>query len=117
MAKLVAMGAMMTCSSGMTPSALVVTAPNVTSDAPTANIMDHIPMTNIMPFGTCKVLTAAASGVPTPCVPATAAPWAPGSPTVMVRKFPALNDTSKCVCCIGGSISFTNPGTVNESIA
>ncbi|MFO0903641.1 MAG: DUF4280 domain-containing protein [Pirellulales bacterium] len=117
MAKLVAMGAMMMCSSGTAPSSLIVAPPTVTSDMPTANILDNIPITNIPPFGTCNVLTAAASGVPTPCVPAIVAPWAPGSPTVMVRKSPALNNTSQCVCCIGGTITFTNPGTTNENVA
>ncbi|MEL6765203.1 MAG: PAAR-like protein, partial [Cyanobacteria bacterium J06607_6] len=60
-------------------------------------------------------LTAAASGVPTPCVPAVVAPWAPGSPTVMLANFPALNNSSKAVCTIGGAISinFAGQATVN----
>ena len=112
------MGAQLQCVSGSAPSVLVVPTPNVTGEVkPTANIMDSIPMTNIMPFGTCTVLTAAASGVPTPCVPATAGPWAPGSPTVMVRGQPALNNTSTCTCTIGGVITITNPGTTKESVA
>jgi len=118
MAQLVTMGAQLQCTSGTAPSVLAVVAPPVTGEMkPTANIMDHIPMTNIMPFGTCNVLTAAASGVPTPCVPATAAPWAPGSPTVMVRQAPALNNSSTCTCCIGGCISIVMPGTTKEGVA
>lgn len=118
MAQLVVMGAQLQCTSGTAPSVLSVPAAMITGEVkPTANIMDHVPMMNIMPFGTCNVLTAAASGVPTPCVPATAAPWAPGSATVMVRGMPALNNTSKCVCSIGGVISVTNPGTTKESVA
>jgi hypothetical protein len=118
MAQLVTMGAQLQCTSGTAPSVLMVVAPPVTGEVkPAANIMDHVPMTNILPFGTCNVLTAAAAGVPTPCVPATAAPWAPGSPTVMVRGMPALNNTSKCVCSIGGMISITNPGTTKEGVA
>ena len=117
MAQLVAMGAQMQCTSGTAPSVLVVAPPLVTSEVkPTANIADCIPITNIPPFGTCNVLTAAAAGVPTPCVPATT-PWAPGSPTVMVRGMPALNSTSKCTCGIGGSISILNPGTTKEQVA
>jgi hypothetical protein len=81
-----------------------------------ANIMDYVPFVNIPVFGTCKILTAAASGVPTPCVPATVAPWAPGSPTVMVRGMPALNSTSKCVCTIGGMISIVSPGAVRMMV-
>ena len=118
MAQLVAMSAMMACTSGTAPSTLIVTVPTVTAEMkPAANILDFVPITNIPPFGTCNVLTAAASGVPTPCVPAVAAPWAPGSATVTLRGAPALNNTSKCVCSIGGSISITNPGTTKESVA
>jgi hypothetical protein len=117
MAQLVSMGAMMTCTSGTAPSTLVVAPPPVCGESkPIANILDHAPVANIPPFGTCNVLTSAAAGVPTPCVPATV-PWAPGSPTVMVRGAPALNNTSKCVCSIGGVISITNPGTTKEAVA
>jgi hypothetical protein len=118
MAQLVAMSAMMTCTSGTAPSTLIVTVPTVTAEMkPAANIMDMVPIANIPPFGTCNVLTAAAAGVPTPCVPAIAGPWTPGSPTVTLRGMPALNSTSKCTCSIGGSISITNPGTTKESVA
>lgn len=84
------------------------------------NIMDNKPLTNILPFGTCKSLanptvaaaTSAAMGVltPMPCVPVIAAPWAPGSPTVLVRGQPALNMNSKLMCNWGGLIDFVNPG-------
>lgn len=77
---------------------------------PAASIMDNVPMVNIPSFVTCKVLTAAASGVPTPCVPATAAPWSPGSSSVMVGNKPALHDGCKLTCSIGGMISVTNAG-------
>lgn len=118
MAQLVSMGAQLTCACGAAPSALMVVAPPVTGEVkPIANIMDHIPMTNILPFGTCTILTAAALGVPTPCVPATAAPWSPGSATVMVRGQPALNSTSMCNCMIGGVITISSPGTTKESVA
>ena len=54
----VCMGAMMQCSFGMAPSSLVVLPTNkvMTNMVPDANIMDHIPMTNIMPFGMCQSL-------------------------------------------------------------
>lgn len=84
---------------------------------PPASIMDNVPMVNIMPFGTCKVLTAAASGVPTPCVPATVAPWTPGSSTVMVGNKPALHDGCKLTCTIGGMISISNPGQQTVDIS
>ncbi len=104
--------AMISCAQGAssTPLTVLPTSQPMVGMQPAASIMDNVPMVNIMPFGTCKVLTAAASGVPTPCVPATAAPWAPGSPTVMVGNKPALHDGCKLVCSVGGVISVTNPG-------
>lgn len=120
-------GAMLQCSFGTVPSALLVTPEKgVLTTAPAANIMDHIPMKNIVSFGMCNTqsnpavaaatatATAAALGVytptPAPCIPATAAPWAPGSPTVLIGNMPALDDTSKCTCTYGGVISVTSPG-------
>jgi hypothetical protein len=47
---------------------------------------------------------------PMPCIPNTIAPWAPGSPTVMIGNMPALNNSSKCNCIWGGVISITAPG-------
>jgi hypothetical protein len=113
---------------GMAPSVFMVVVPTVVDEFhPSANIMDNIPMTNILPFGMCKspanptvaAATAAALGVltPMPCIPVIPAPWAPGSPTVMLRNEPALNSTSKCMCAYGGVISITNPGTTKEMIA
>lgn len=118
MPQLVAMSASLVCTSGTAPSTLIVAPPLVSAESkPVANIMDFVPITNIPPFGTCNVLTAAALGVPTPCVPAIVAPWTPGSATVTVRGMPALNSTSQCVCTIGGSVSITAPGTTKESVA
>jgi hypothetical protein len=44
--------------------------------------------------------TAEALGVltPIPCIPATASPRVPGAPTVTIGDFPALDNTSMCVC-------------------
>ncbi|MEI7866778.1 MAG: DUF4280 domain-containing protein [Candidatus Methylumidiphilus sp.] len=99
----------------------------MTSYVPAANIMDNVPMVNILPFGMCTSLanptvasaTSAAMGVltPMPCVPATAAPWAPGSPTVMLGNMPALNSTSTLMCTWAGVISITVPGQATEMIA
>ena len=120
--------AALTCSFGLAPNVLIVLPKNqmLTSYMPAANIMDHVPMVNIMPFGMCTAptnpaviaTTAAAMGVPTPapCIPATALPWAPGSPTVMLSNMPALNDTSKLMCTWGGVISVTVPGQFTEQI-
>ena len=120
-------GAMMMCTFGMAPSALMVLPKNrvMTSNMPAATIMDNIPLLNILPFGMCTSLanptvaaaTAAALGVltPMPCVPVTVAPWVPGSPTVLIGNMPALNLTSKLMCNWGGVISIMTPSqfTVN----
>jgi hypothetical protein len=116
------MGAMMQCSFGMAPSSLVVLPTNkvMTNMVPDANIMDHIPMTNIMPFGMCQspsnptvaAATAAALGVltPMPCIPATPAPWVAGAPTVLLGNFPTLDNVSQLMCIWGGVITFTDAG-------
>jgi hypothetical protein len=121
------MGAQMMCTFGLAPSDLVVlpTKQVFTNMMPDANIMDHIPMTNIMPFGMCSspanpevaAATAAALGVltPMPCVPATPAPWTPGGVTVNLGFFTTLDDVSQLMCIWGGVITFVDAGeeTVN----
>ena len=117
-------GATLNCSFGMTPSVLnVLPVSRVMSSTPVATIMDNIPMTNIMPFGMCRnpanpavaAATAAAMGVltPMPCIPATTAPWMPGSPTVLIGGKPALSNSSKLMCMYGGVIQIMNPATTN----
>jgi len=118
----VCMGAMMTCSFGAAPSSLVVLPTNKTTTGymPDANIMDNIPLVNIMPFAMCSSLanptvaaaTTAALGVltPMPCVPVTVTPWAPGSATVMIANMPALNNSCTLNCMWGGVITISNPG-------
>jgi hypothetical protein len=127
MAQNCCLGGMMMCSFGVAPSSLVVLPRTVnTSFVPAANIMDHKPMVNIMPFGMCTSIanptvaaaTAAALGVltPMPCIPNTPAPWVPGSPTVILENFPALNNTSKLMCLWAGVIQFTTPGQFTHNI-
>ncbi len=121
MALQVCSGATLKCSFGVAPSSLVVLPVNrVLTGTPDANIMDNKPMVNIMPFGMCSSLanptvasaTAAASGVltPMPCIPVIPAPWAPGSPTVLIANIPALNNTSKLMCTWAGVIEVVYPG-------
>ncbi len=121
MAMQVCMGAMMQCSFGAAPSSLVVLPANRTlTGTPAANIMDSAPIVNVPPFGVCSsaanptvaAATAAALGVltPMPCVPVTPAPWAPGSPTVLIANMPALNNSSKLMCAWGGVIQISSPG-------
>lgn len=120
--------AMMMCTFGAAPAVLNATSAPTTmvGGMPAATIMDFAPMANIPTFGMCMSIanpevasaTAAALGVltPMPCVPATAAPWAPGAPTVTIGGFPALDNTSKCMCTWAGVISITFPGQVTTEV-
>lgn len=122
------MGANLQCSFGAAPSTLVVLPTNMvnTEMKPAANIMDYKPIVNIPPFGMCSSLanpavasaTAAAFGVltPQPCVPNIVAPWAPGSPQVLIKNMPALNNSSKCMCLWAGVISITNAGGTKTTV-
>ncbi len=120
-------GAVIRCSFGMAPSTLnVLPAARVVSTMPLAAITDNIPMVNIMPFGMCQSManptvasaTAAALGVltPMPCIPVIPAPWASGSPTVLIGGKPALNNSCKLMCAYGGVIQIDNPGTTNIQV-
>ena len=116
MGNFVCQGAMLQCSFGMAPSTLNVIVPlrPKCGNMLMANIMDNIPMVNIMPFGMCQSManptTAAAMGVltPMPCIPVIAAPWTPGG-QVKVMNMPALINNAKCMCNWGGQISVVNP--------
>jgi hypothetical protein len=124
----VTMGAMLQCSFGVAPSSLVVLPVNrvMAEGPPAANIMDHQPMVNIMPFGMCTspanptvaAATAAALGVltPMPCIPATLTPWVTGAPTVLLANMPSLDNVSKCMCNWGGVVTIVNPATVKTMI-
>ncbi len=118
----------MMCTMGVAPSSLVVLPTNMSmsEEAPDANIMDNIPMVNIMPFGMCMspanpmvaAATAAAMGVltPMPCIPMTVAPWVPGAPTVMLADMPTLDDTSTLMCMWAGVISIVDPGEMSVMV-
>jgi hypothetical protein len=128
MGQLVVSTATLKCSFGMAPSTLnVLPADKVfAGKQPAATIMDNKPMVNIPPFGACQSLanpqvaaaTAAAQGVltPQPCMPVITAPWAPGSPTVLIGNKPALNNSSKCLCNWAGVIEVVVPGQFTVSV-
>lgn len=128
MPKQVVSGAMLQCSFGTAPSSLVVLPAKTArvGGLPAANIMDHVPMVNILSFGMCGAIanpavasaTSAALGVltPMPCVPNTTAPWTPGSPMVKLANMPALNDASTCMCQWAGVISIISPGQTAADI-
>jgi len=122
MAQQVCMSAQLQCSFGVAPSVLTVLPKNrvLTENMPAANIMDFVPMVNIMPFGMCNcpsnpavaAATASAMGVltPMPCVPVVVKPWTPGAPTVLIANFPALDNTSTNMCTWGGVITIIYAG-------
>jgi len=124
----VSMSATLQCSFGAAPSSLVVLPVNrvMGKGPPAANIMDHIPLVNIMPFGVCSspanptvaAATTAAMGVltPMPCIPATMTPWTPGAPTVLLGNQPSLDNVSTCMCNWGGVVTIVNPATVKTMI-
>ncbi|MDB4876983.1 MAG: hypothetical protein JWM41_3429 [Gemmatimonadetes bacterium] len=123
------MTAQIQCSFGAAPAVLSVIPkgpPVQANSLMAATIMDNIPMANIPAFGTCNSMsnpvvaaaTAAALGAmtPMPCIPATVAPWAPGSPTVLIGGMPALNNSSKLNCMWGGVIQILNPGSTTVQV-
>ena len=121
-------GATLQCSFGLAPSSLVVLPVNqmMTGNMPAANIMDHVPLLNVMPFGMCTspanpmvaAATAAAMGVltPMPCIPVTPSPWVPGAATMMLGNMPALNSTCTLMCNWAGVIQVLVPGQFTEQI-
>ncbi|PZV13990.1 MAG: DUF4280 domain-containing protein [Pseudanabaena sp.] len=131
MGQQVVLSGMIQCSMAVvpTPIPLVVTPEKrvLAGNLPAANIMDHVPIKNIPTFGLCRaplnptVIAATAApvpGVPKPgaCIPATPAPWIVGAPTVLIGNFPALNNSSKCMCTWGGVISIVFAGQVTVQI-
>ncbi len=125
---LVVAGAGLICSCGTAPSTLVATPqgpPVMGGGPPAATIMDFKPGVNIPPFVMCNApanptviaATTAALGVKTPgaCTPVTT-PWTPGCTTVLINNIPALNNSSKCTCTWGGSISITSPGQTTVQV-
>ncbi len=129
----VCMGATLKCMFALPPGTSKLLVPplnrTMTNNVPAANIMDHKPVMNIPPFGMCQsptnpafiAATAAALGAPTPvpCIPVTPAPWSPGSPTVKLSQFPALNMTSMLTCALGTPMCITiiDAGQTKEVIA
>ncbi len=128
MAQQVCNGATLQCSFGMAPSSLVVLPVNRvnTTEQPDANILDNVPLVNIMPFAMCMspanpevaAATAAALGVltPMPCIPVTPAPWVPGAPTVILAGSPTLDSQSTLNCIWGGIIQVVVPGEFTVSV-
>jgi hypothetical protein len=120
--------AKLSCSFGSSQSSFNATAAVAckSSQQQTGVINDHLAILNIRPFGRCSCLgnpvvaaaTAANKGKlsPQPCIPATVSPWVPGSPTIMFRSMPALNNTSILNCMWGGIIRVDDAGQGTQLI-
>jgi hypothetical protein len=106
-------GAVLKCTCGDAPAKLKVTSQTTVQieNKLAATVQDMAPIKNIPTFGTCKALTAAASGTPTPCMPAISGPWKPGSTSrVDICTFAALLSTDKLACSAPGVITIQDPG-------
>ena len=121
----VCMGANLQCSFGAAPSTLIVNSQStvLVASKPAATIMDSKPMGNIPPFGMCSCPSNPATVkpppvmfAPAPCVPVIPGVWTPGSPTVLLGGYPALNNSSKLMCAWGGVISVVNPGQFQPNV-
>ena len=120
--------ASLACVFGVAPSVLMITPEKrvMSGMQPAANIMDFVPMKNIMPFGMCTTpsnpmvaaATAAAMGVltPQPCIPVVVSPWKVGAISVLIGGMPALDNISTNLCMWGGLITITNPGQATNMV-
>lgn len=115
------------CSFGLAPSVFNATPrPTMSSNLVPGVITDNVPMMNIPPFGMCTTpsnpvvasIIASSLGTVTqaPCVPATVAPWAPGSTTTVIGNIPETDNTCKLMCMWGGVITFVSPGQTTHNI-
>jgi hypothetical protein len=94
-------GASLRCSFGGSPGRLLV-APDravCVGARPVAQVLDHRPFVNIVPFGVC-----AAGPRPRRCMPETLAPWAHGAAGVGVASAASLHTSSTLLCLAGGVI-------------
>jgi Domain of unknown function (DUF4280) len=115
----VCQGAMCMCPLGTAPSTLSVTSQQIVTinSLFVATIQDCMIGANLPPFGTCQILTASASGVPTPCAMVPAGTWMPGSTVHSINNLPVLTDICKLICGIGGMITIVNPNnTIMQSL-
>ena len=110
------------CSFGVAPAMIPAMKQTqvLAGKKPVATIMDNMPL----PFGMCSSIanpavaaaTSAASGVltPQPCTPVIPAPWAPGSPTVLIGGNPVLHNSCQLMCAYGGVIQVMPPPSVQN---
>lgn len=121
-------GALLQCSFGAAPASFQVLPINrvTAGGTPAGNIMDNKPILNIPPFGMCQSVanpavaaaTAAALGAltPMPCMPVIPAPWVPGTPTVLIANFPALDTSCQLMCAWAGVITVSQPAQMTVTV-
>lgn len=116
------------CAFGLVPTPLIV-LPDRTVTAEVmlmGNIIDMIPLFNIVTFGECISLvnpevlaaTIAALGVlvPMPCIPVIVDPWISEAIDVMVEGPPAIDETAIIMCLWAGVIHIDEPGNFTVEV-
>jgi len=110
-------GDQLTCAAGDAPAKLKVSSQGCTLDSHTAaTVKDDRPNANIPPMGTCKILTAKALGVPTPCQPQPQG-WQGPSCGIAFDGTAILTDAHKCPCSEGGVIQIAPVGAVRVAVS
>jgi hypothetical protein len=94
-------GASLRCTRGRSPGRLLVPPDRAVHAGalPVAQVLDHRPFVNIVPFGVCV-----AGLTPRQCRPDTPAPWMPGVAGVRVASTTVLDTSSSLDCQAGGLI-------------
>lgn len=127
MPKLVTAGAMMTCSFGVAPNALIVTPENkLLAGAPGATIMDNIPIKKVPPSACARPWRIPVSpqrprprrarSLPCRVCRSFLLPGCPAQATLLVSYKPALHDGCKCMCAWGGVTGFATPGRLTTDV-
>ncbi len=120
---LVCEGALLRCPFGNVSTPLNLTRQNnISGTLPYANVNDHIPIHNIVPFGMCSSMMnptvaaamAATSGIltPMPCMPVTNSAWTNPSEKVEIDNAKAITVNSRLYCIWGGLIEVSFPGYI-----
>ncbi|MDJ0364706.1 DNA/RNA non-specific endonuclease [Hymenobacter sp. H14-R3] len=103
-------GARLSCDQSPLPSFFSAVNTWKINNKGVGRLTDFIPFLNVLSFGLpCKMLTQAASGVPTPCIPFPL-PWQGTHEKGKGQQLRALLDTSSCRCAFGGKITVADAG-------
>lgn len=110
-------GAMLICSCGLVPSALLTRPRTVrhTLGAGIATVEDCLPLINIPPFGGCTAPGNPSLLLQKPCLPQLASPWTSSAIGVCVAGVPALSQDAMLPCLYGGVITIGAPGQAGLS--